>query len=277
MTLLELPRRLAARPPGRRFRAPPRSDGVAAARPRDGGLGRGFVAMRHPNYRRFWFGQIGSLVGAWMQSVALPWLVLQLGGSPLQLGLVMAFMFGPSMFLAPLGGVLADRVDKRRTLIAVNVVAMLQASALFVLAATGVVEIWHVYAAGARGRLRQRGRDAGAPGVRRRARAARRPRQRHRPELDLVQPVARRRSGRGRRHDRRVRRGHQLRRERGELPVGHRRPAAHRRRRAASGAAPRCSYDLDPREPRRGPRLRARHADRAVAARPARRRSRRWR
>ena len=101
--------------------------------------------MRHPNYRRYWFGQIGSLVGAWMQSVALPWLVLQLGGSPLQLGMVMAFLFGPSMIIAPLGGVLADRVDKRRTLIVVNLVAMAQAAALFVMAATGVIEIWHVY------------------------------------------------------------------------------------------------------------------------------------
>ena len=123
-----------------------RPDGAASlAVARGGGFARGFVAMRHPNYRRYWFGQIGSLVGAWMQSVALPWLVLQLGGSPLQLGLVMAFMFGPSLFLAPLGGVLADRVDKRRTLIAVNLVAMAQASVLFVLALTGVVEIWHVY------------------------------------------------------------------------------------------------------------------------------------
>ena len=87
---------------------------------RGSGFARGFVAMRHPNYRRYWFGQIGSLVGAWMQSVALPWLVLQLGGSPLQLGLVMAFMFGPSLFLAPLGGVLADRLDKRRTLLVVK-------------------------------------------------------------------------------------------------------------------------------------------------------------
>lgn len=101
--------------------------------------------MRHPNYRRYWFGQIGSLVGAWMQSVALPWLVLQLGGSPIQLGLVMAFMFGPSLFLAPLGGVLADRLDKRRALVALNLVAMAQAATLFVLAFSGVVEIWHVY------------------------------------------------------------------------------------------------------------------------------------
>ena len=77
-----------------------RLDGAAPLPPARGtGFARGFTAMRHPNYRRFWFGQIGSLVGAWMQSVALPWLVLQLGGSPLQLGLVMAFMFGPSMFL----------------------------------------------------------------------------------------------------------------------------------------------------------------------------------
>ncbi len=101
--------------------------------------------MRHPNYRRFWLGQVGSVIGSCMQSVSLPWLVLQLGGSPLQLGLVMAFMFAPSMFLAPLGGVLADRVDKRRTLVAVNLVAMLQAAALGVLAFTGIVEIWHIY------------------------------------------------------------------------------------------------------------------------------------
>ena len=145
MTITELPRRLRdalpTRTPSER-----RPDPAASLPPaRGSGFARGFVAMRHPNYRRYWFGQIGSLVGAWMQSVALPWLVLQLGGSPLQLGLVMAFMFGPSLFLAPLGGVLADRLDKRRTLLVVNVVAMAQATTLFVLAATGAVEIWQVY------------------------------------------------------------------------------------------------------------------------------------
>ena len=145
MTIVDLHRRVRAALPGQ-----PSVDAPSAGPVRSGGaagpaFARGFSAMRHPNYRRYWFGQIGSLVGAWMQSVALPWLVLQLGGSPLQLGLVMAFMFGPSMFLAPLGGVLADRVDKRRTLIAMNVVAMAQASALFVLAATGSAEIWHIY------------------------------------------------------------------------------------------------------------------------------------
>src|SRR5919106_3893366 len=145
MTISELPRRIRDAMPTRIQNAR-RPDKAASLPPaRGAGFARGFVAMRHPNYRRYWFGQIGSLVGAWMQSVALPWLVLQLGGSPLQLGLVMAFMFGPSLFLAPLGGVLADRVDKRRALIAVNLVAMTQASVLFVLALTGVVEIWHVY------------------------------------------------------------------------------------------------------------------------------------
>ena len=144
MTLIDLSRRLTRAMPSR---SRTRHEGDRAAMPpaRGSGFARGFAAMRHRNYRRYWFGQIGSLVGAWMQSVALPWLVLQLGGSPLQLGLVMAFMFGPSMILAPLGGVLADRVDKRRTLIAVNAVAMVQATTLFALAITGAVQIWHVY------------------------------------------------------------------------------------------------------------------------------------
>jgi MFS family permease len=117
---------------------------ASSSRP-PGGLRRGFAAMRHRNYRIYWFGQIGSLVGAWMQSVAQPWLVLELGGSPLQLGLVLAFMFAPSMFLAPIGGVLADRVDKRRTLMVLNAIAMVQSATLFGLAATGLVEIWHIY------------------------------------------------------------------------------------------------------------------------------------
>src|SRR3989337_631856 len=113
MTIIQLPRRLRLAVPAL-TRSTRRPDGAASLPPaRGGGFTRGFVAMRHPNYRRYWFGQIGSLVGAWMQSVALPWLVLQLGGSPLQLGLVMAFMFAPSMVLAPLGGGLAGPVGQR--------------------------------------------------------------------------------------------------------------------------------------------------------------------
>ncbi|MGH2455238.1 MAG: MFS transporter [Candidatus Limnocylindria bacterium] len=109
-----------------------------------GGFRRGFAALRHRNYRYYWLGQIVSLVGTWMQSVSQPWLVLLLGGDAFQLGTVIALQFAPAMVLAPLGGVLADRIDKRRALIGAQVVAMVQASILFGLTVTGVVEIWHV-------------------------------------------------------------------------------------------------------------------------------------
>jgi MFS family permease len=109
-----------------------------------GGFRRGLAALHHRNYRYYWFGQIVSLIGTWMQSVSQPWLVLLLGGSPFQLGAVLALQFTPPMFLAPLGGVLADRVDKRKVLMVTSVVASLQAVILFALTITGVVQIWHV-------------------------------------------------------------------------------------------------------------------------------------
>ncbi len=107
-------------------------------------LGRGFTAVRHRNFRLYWIGQIVSLVGTWMQTVSQPWLVLLLGGSPIQLGTVLALQFAPSLLLAPLGGVLADRVDKRRLLLATQTVAALHAIVLFGLTVTEVVQIWHV-------------------------------------------------------------------------------------------------------------------------------------
>jgi MFS family permease len=109
-----------------------------------GGLKRGFASLGVRNYRLFWSGQVVSNTGTWMQQVSLPWLVLALGGSPLQLGFVAVLQFGPAMFLAPFGGVFADRIDKRRALMATAVAASSQASILFVLTATGVVEIWMV-------------------------------------------------------------------------------------------------------------------------------------
>jgi MFS family permease len=107
-------------------------------------MGQGFTALRHRNFRLYWIGQIVSLVGTWMQSVSQPWLVLLLGGSYIQLGIVVALQFAPSLALAPLGGVLADRVDKRRLLIFTQSVAAVQAAVLFALTATGVVQIWHI-------------------------------------------------------------------------------------------------------------------------------------
>lgn len=110
-----------------------------------GGFRRGFTALRHPNYRTYWFGMIVSLIGTWMQSVSQPWLVLLLGGSAIQVGAVIALQFAPAMLLAPLGGVLADRVDKRRTLMVTQALAMCEALTLFSLTFTGVVEIWHIF------------------------------------------------------------------------------------------------------------------------------------
>jgi MFS family permease len=124
--------------------APPEASAPAAAPAPGSALRRGMAALRHRNFRYFWYGQIVSLIGTWMQSVSQPWLVLLLGGSALQLGIVLALQFAPAMFLAPLGGVLADRVDKRKILMVAQAVAMLQATILFALTVTGAVQIWHV-------------------------------------------------------------------------------------------------------------------------------------
>lgn len=115
--------------------------GVPAPRGALGGLKRGFAALAIRNYRLYWSGQVVSLVGVWMQQVSLPWLVLALGGSAIQLGFVALLQFGPSMFLAPFGGVVADRIDKRHALIASQAAACIQAFVLFLIVATGVVQI----------------------------------------------------------------------------------------------------------------------------------------
>ena len=131
-----------ARPPLRVLR--PQDSQAPLPSSSGGGFRRGFSALRHPNYRYYWFGQLVSLAGTWMQSVSQPWLVLLLGGSPLQLGLVIALQYTPAMFLAPISGVLADRVDKRKAIMAAQATAMVQAVVLFTLTITGVVEIWHI-------------------------------------------------------------------------------------------------------------------------------------
>ncbi len=109
-----------------------------------GGLKRGFAALGVRNYRLYWSGQVVSLIGTWMQQVSLPWLVLALGGTPIQLGFIAMLQFGPAMVLAPFGGVVADRIDKRHALMVTQVIAAAQALILFILTATGVVEIWMV-------------------------------------------------------------------------------------------------------------------------------------
>ena len=108
------------------------------------GLWRAFIALRHRNFRLFWFGQLISLVGTWMQSTAQAWLVLELTHSAWWLGVVGALQFLPVLFLALFGGVVADKLPKRTVLLFTQSSAMLLALILWILVATGGVQLWHV-------------------------------------------------------------------------------------------------------------------------------------
>jgi MFS family permease len=104
-------------------------------------------AFAHRNFRLYIFGQGVSIIGSWMQQVAMAWLVYQLtAGSPQWLGLVCFAGQIPALFLTPLAGCLIDSHDRRRLLYLTQSVAMLQAVVLAVLTLTGYVEPWHVVA-----------------------------------------------------------------------------------------------------------------------------------
>jgi MFS family permease len=98
-------------------------------------------ALRHRNFRLFTLGQSVSLIGTWMQQVAVGWLVYRLTGSPFLLGLVGFVSQGPGFFLAPFAGVLADRYDKHRIVVTAQAVMMLQAFVLAGLVLSGHVTI----------------------------------------------------------------------------------------------------------------------------------------
>lgn len=98
------------------------------------------------NYRLYTLGQGVSLVGTWMQTVGLGWLVLQLTGSGTSVGLVTAAQYTPVLLLAPLGGVLVDRLDTRKVLLCTQTLTGLLALALGLLTISGNVRLWMVYA-----------------------------------------------------------------------------------------------------------------------------------
>lgn len=102
-------------------------------------------ALRHRNYRLFFFGQIVSLIGTWMQSVAQSWLVYRLTGSPLLLGMIGFSNNFPVFFIAPFGGLLADRISRRSILLGTQTAAMILASTLAVLTLSGRIEVWHLF------------------------------------------------------------------------------------------------------------------------------------
>ena len=108
-------------------------------------LARQFSSLSQYNYRVFFIGQLLSQVGTWMQTVGQAWLVLQLTGSATALGTVTMLQFLPFTLLSLVGGVLADRLPKRQTLIIIQSLATVQALGLAVLALGGWVELWHIY------------------------------------------------------------------------------------------------------------------------------------
>ena len=101
-------------------------------------------ALRHRNYRLFFAGQAVSLAGSWMQSVAQAWLVLTLTDDPLMLGVVAAAQWTPVLVLGLFGGLIADALPKRQTLVIVEAVMATLAIVLGVLTLTGVVEVWMI-------------------------------------------------------------------------------------------------------------------------------------
>jgi MFS family permease len=103
-----------------------------------------FAALSIPNYRRYYSGQAVSMIGTWMQMTAQAWLVLTLTHSAAALGLVVALQTIPVLVLGPYGGVIADRVNKRRMMIALQSAMGLQALILGLLTVSGVVAVWEI-------------------------------------------------------------------------------------------------------------------------------------
>jgi MFS family permease len=103
-----------------------------------------FAALSVPNYRRYYGGQAISMIGTWMQMTAQAWLVLSVTHSSTALGLIVALQTLPVLLLGPYGGVIADRVDKRRLMIALQSAMGLQALALGILTVTGEVQVWQI-------------------------------------------------------------------------------------------------------------------------------------
>jgi MFS family permease len=104
-------------------------------------------ALRHRNYRLFLTGQIISTVGTWMQSVAMPWLALELTHSGLLVGLVLAAQFTPVLLGGPFGGLVADRYGKRNILLVTQSLFTIPSFVLFAVSATGHAQYWMVIVA----------------------------------------------------------------------------------------------------------------------------------
>lgn len=119
--------------------------GIAGRLRFDPGRSRTFAALAVPNYRRYITGQAISLIGTWMQSVAQSWLVFVLTGSGTMVGVLVAAQTLPVLLLGPYGGVVADRVDKRRLMIALQSMMGVLALILGLLTVTHVVNVTEIF------------------------------------------------------------------------------------------------------------------------------------
>ena len=221
-------------------------------------LRRSFNSLEVPNYRRYFAGQLISLSGTWMQTVAAIWLILSLTDSGVAVGLTTALQFLPMLLFGAWGGLLADRISKRRLLIVTQALMAIPAVGLFAVTATGVVEPWMVYLGVFAIRAGQRGRQPDPAELRDRDGRPRPGRQRGQPQQRDRAGGADRRPGPGRDPDRRLRRRPLLRAQRAHLrgddlrPLGDgpaapaaAEPVAPRANRARS--APACATSPAPR------------------------------
>lgn len=104
-----------------------------------------FAAFQHPNFRRYFAGQVISSVGSWLQTLAVTWLVIELTGSSGKLGIAVALQFLPILLLGAPAGVLADKVDNRRLLLITSAVSAVLAATFGVVVTTGADELWVIF------------------------------------------------------------------------------------------------------------------------------------
>lgn len=107
-----------------------------------------FRALRNRNFRLFFVGQSISLIGTWMQQIAMSWLIYRLTNSAFLLGFIGFISMIPALFLSPVAGVIADRFERRPLMIIIQSLSMIQALALAVLIFTDTIAVWHIIALG---------------------------------------------------------------------------------------------------------------------------------
>ena len=119
--------------------------GIVSAEAKESRWSVGMRALKHRNFQLFFSGQLISLTGTWMQTVAQSWLVYRLTGSSLLLGSVGFASQIPVFLMAPVGGMAADRFNRQRIVIATQVASMILAIVLALLTLTHMVKVWHIF------------------------------------------------------------------------------------------------------------------------------------